>query len=147
MHLNLKSDMVFVPVLAATAAGQTTLNTSVLDMQGYNSVAFITHLGDVTDTSVITVTLQNGDEDDASDAADTVCAATFTADATSADNKLMMIDAHLPRKRYVRATVARATANAAISGVIAVLYNVAEKPVTLDDDMIAAVHTNDPEFA
>lgn len=144
MHLNMIKAAVFIPVLAATAAGTTSLTTDVVDMQGFDSVAFVAHLGDVTDTSALTLTGQTGAVADGSDAADLALPVTFTADATSADNKLMILDLHRPRQRYVRATLDRVTANAVVNGVVAILYNASEQPVTEDASVIASALINDP---
>lgn len=144
MHLNFIKDLVVLPVLVAAAAGTTTLTTDVVDMQGFDSIAFVTHLGDVTDTAVLTLTGQTGDEADGSDAADLVLPVTFTADATSGDNKLLVLDLHKPRQRYVRATLDRATANAVVNGVVAILYNAHERPVTENASVVASRLINDP---
>ncbi|MBM2293757.1 hypothetical protein JQX09_17650 [Sulfitobacter pseudonitzschiae] len=148
MHLNFINDLNIAVLAAAAVAGTTTITTSVIDTQGYDSVAIIAMTGDVTDTSVLTLTAQAGDESDGSDAVDLTSAiATFTADATSGDNKLLIVDLHKPNARYVRATLDRATANAVVSGVIAILYNAHERPVTLDDVVVAATLVNDPQPA
>lgn len=144
MHLNFIHDLSLKVVSAAAAAGTSLVTSDVIDMRGYESVAFIAVTGDVTDTAVLTLTGQSGDESDGSDAVDLENPATFTAGAADADEKLMIVDLHTPRNRYVRATFARATANAELSTIVAVLYNASERPVTLDADIISATLTNDP---
>ena len=146
-QLNFIHDLKVQLALAAAAAGTTSLTTAVIDTQGFESVAFIAQLGDVTDTSALTLTMQHGDESDGSDMADLALTATHTADATDADDKIMMVDAHRPQKRYVRATLDRATANAVLNSIIAVSYNANECPVTQHADVIASTHVNDPQAA
>lgn len=145
--LNFIHDLSVSVVSAAVAAGTTTVTTDVINMQGFDSVAIIAMLGDVTDTSVLTLTAQAGDESDGSDAADLAASATFTAGAADADSKLMIVDLTRPRQQYVRATLDRATANAVVNGVIAVLYNAHEFPVAIDADVIASTLVNDPALA
>lgn len=148
MHLNFIHDLNIAVISAAAAAGTTTVTTDTIDTIGYDSVAIIAMTGDVTDTSVLTLTGQAGDESDGSDAVDlTGAIATFTAGASDADSKLLIVDLHKPNSRYVRATLDRATANAVVNGVIAVLYNSHERPVSLDADVIASVLVNDPQPA
>lgn len=144
MHLNFIHNLSVLTVSAAVAAGTTLVTTDVVDTRGFDSVAFIAVTGDVTDTSVLTLTGQAGDAADGSDAANLAATATFTADATSGDEKALVLDLHKPRQRYVRATLTRGTANAEVAAIIAVLYNSHEAPVGLSADTLAATLANDP---
>lgn len=144
MHLNFIKDMRVLSVLAVAASAQTLLTTAVVDMRGFDSVVFVAHLGDVADTSVLTLTGQTGEESDGSDAADLALPVTFTADASSGDNNLLVLDLHKPRQRYVRATLGRGVANAAVSGVVAILYNSSQRPVVEDVSVVASRLINDP---
>lgn len=149
MHLNLLNDIKIIPVEPAAAAGQTTLTTDVVDTQGFDSVAFVVYLGDVTDTSVLTLTAKTNTANSTSSPTPTTLSqtVTFTADATSADSKLLILDLHKPRDRYVFATLARGTANAVVNGILAVLYNAHQCPVTQSTDVIASEWENDPASA
>ena len=144
MKMNFLYDAQFVSVENAAAAGTSTLTTDIIDMQGFDSIAFIVKLGDVTDTSVLTLTGLTNDTNDTvtpTTLADTV---TFTAGASDADDKNLILDLHMPRQRYVYATLTRATANAVVDGIFAILYNAHEKPVAIDAATIASDHVNDP---
>lgn len=124
-------------VMNTQAAGtDDTLNGDILDMQGFDGVCFICKTGDVTDTSVITLKSYEGDESDVSDGAYNTVAATVTADATSGDDKLLILDVKGFTQRYVRADVVRATANAVIEAVIAVRYNARTLPTTQGTDVV-----------
>ena len=46
----------------AAAAAQTLLTSDVVDMKGFDAVTFIAFLGDVLDTSVLTLQVQHGDQ-------------------------------------------------------------------------------------
>lgn len=145
MHTNFLYDCKLLAVEAPAAAGQTTLTTDVVDTQGFDSVCFVVKLGDVTDTSVLTLTgLTNSEDatsgDDLVTLSDTV---TFTAGASDADSKLLMLDLHMPGQQYVFATLARETANAVVEGIFAVLYNAHERPVTIDANVIASAFVAD----
>lgn len=149
MHMNFLYDCKIIPVEPAAAAGQTTLTTDVVDMRGFDSIAFIAYLGDVSDTSVLTLTGKTNTANSVSSPTPTTLAqtVTYTAGATNADSKLLVLDLHRPRDRYVFATLTRGTANAVVNGIIAVLYNASERPVTQHADVIASAHENDPASA
>jgi hypothetical protein len=131
-------------VEAAAAAAQTLLTTDIVDMQGFDSVAFVAILGDVTDTSVLTLKGFVNDTNDTNTPVELANPVTFTADATNADNKLLILELHKPRDRYVYATLARGTANAAVNGILAILFNSRERPVAQDAVVIASRFINDP---
>ena len=122
----------------AAAAGQTTLTSDVIDMKGFDGVTFIAFLDDVLDTAVLTLQAQQGDQSDGSDATNLAgVAASFTADPTNADDNMLAVEVARPTKRFVRVTLTRATANAAVDGIIAVQSNPAEAPVTQDASVLA----------
>ena len=146
MHTNFLKDCKILAVENAAVAAQTELVSDVVDMQGYDSIAFIVKLGDVSDTCVLTMTGKTNTANHVSSPTPTTLAttATFTAGATDADDKLMMLDLHKPRDRYVFLSLTRTTANAVVDGVFAVLYNAHEMPVSQDATLIASAFVNDP---
>ena len=146
MQINFTHDMKVMRVENSAAAGTTELVTDVVDMQGYDSIAFIALLGDVTDTSVLTLTGKTNTADSVSDPVPVVLSdtVTFTAGASDADNKMMILDLHRPRARYVFASLTRTTANAVVDGILAVLYNAQERPVMADASVLASAFVNDP---
>jgi len=136
--MNFLSNTKLTRVENAAVAGTTTLTSDVIDMKGFDGVTFIAFLGDVLDTSVLTLQAQQGDQSDGSDATNLAgVLATFTADATSADNNMLVVEIARPTKRFVRVTLTRATANAAVDGIIAVQSNPAEAPVVQDASVLA----------
>lgn len=78
-------------VEAAAAAGQTLLTTDVVDMQGFDSVAFIAVLGDVTDTSALVLTGFTNDTNDTASPTQLAKPVSFTAGASDADNKMLFL--------------------------------------------------------
>lgn len=145
-HLNFINDVKFISVANAAAAAQSTITTDVVDTQGFDSIAFIVKTGDVTATSVLTLTAKTNSANSTSSPTPTTLAetVTFTAGASDADNKLMILDLHKPRQRYVFATLTRGTANAEVSSIFAVLYNSHNLPLTVDSSVIDYEHVNDP---
>jgi len=126
-------------VLVATAAGtDDTLSGDILDLQDCDSVTGIAILGDVTTTSVVTLKAYTGDESALGDGAYETVNATVTADATSADNKLLILDVVKSGKRYCRFDIVRATANAVVDGVVGIRYNFRTIPTTQSTDVVSS---------
>ena len=136
--MNFLANSKLTRVEPAAAAGQTLLTSDTVDMKGFDNASFIALLGDVTDTSVLTLQAQHGDQSDGSDATNLAgVAASFTADPTNADNNMLAVEIARPTKRFLRVTLTRATANAAVDGIVAVQSNPAEAPVTQDASVLA----------
>lgn len=126
-------------VEGAAAAGQTELVSDILDMQGWDGAMFIALLGDVSDTSVLTLTVKGNSANDASTPTPvSQGAATFTAGASNADSKALIVDIGNPMLRYIFASLTRTTANAVVNGIIAIQYNAAMKPTSQDATVIAS---------
>ena len=124
-------------VLIATADGtDDSLTGDILDLQDCDSATGIAILGDVTATAVVTLKAYTGDEAALGDGAYETVTATVTADATSADNKLLVLDVIKPGKRYCRFDLVRATANAVVDGVIGLRYNFRTIPTTQGTDVV-----------
>ena len=128
----------------AQAAGTTAVEGEIIDMQGYDAVQFVCHLGDVANGSVLQLKAQQDDVNAAggmADLADT--GADYTATATDADSKFLQTDIIKPEKRYLRPVLTRGTANAAVNSIIALLHKPRATPVTAPD-VIAVVRTVSP---
>ena len=125
-------------VEAAAVAGTSLLTSDVLDMAGWDGCCFIAALGDVTASSALALTALGHTANAASGAAITGAAASFTAGASDADSKLLVVDVVRPVKRYIYATLARADQNAVVNGIIAIRYRGAKSPVTQGSTVIAS---------
>lgn len=145
--MSLLKNVKITVVAAAAAAAQTAVEGAILDMAGYDGVLFVALTGDVTDTSALTLKAQQSTANSSSGMADLVGTAAFTAGASDADNKALALDVHKPRERYVRAVLTRGTANAAVSGIIAIQYDARSKPTTHDASVIAQALIKDPNEA
>ena len=138
--MNLSKDIKITVVEAAAAAAQTELVSDVLDMSGYEGVMFIALLGDVSDTSVLTLTVKGNSANSVSSPTPVTQKATdaFTAGAATADSKVLMVDLYKPALRYVFASLTRTAANAVVGGIIAIQYSAVNKPTTQDASVIAS---------
>jgi hypothetical protein len=132
---NLLNNVEFVVVEAAASAAQTELVTDTIDMAGWTGVVFVAHLGDVTTGSVLGLKAEHSDDDD-SGFADLAGALAFTAGASDADNKLLVLDVVRPTKRYVRASLTRTTANAVVNGIQAIKYGPLHRPIAQGDTVL-----------
>lgn len=141
MLKNLLKDCKISRVENAAAAAQTELQTDVLDMSGFDAVCFIALLGDVTTGSVLTLTAKQNTANSVSSPTPTDVTdgdATFTAGASDADNKLLVVDVIRPAERYVFASLTRTTANAVVDGIIAIQYRTKDFPVTQPSSILAS---------
>ena len=138
--MNLSKGIKVSVVEAAGAAAQTDLTTDVLDMSGYEGVLFIALLGDVTSGSVLTLTAKGNSANSVSSPTPITQKATgaFTAGATSADSKVIMVDVYKPTLRYLFAVLSRTTQDAIVGGIIAIQYGAHAKPTAQDASVIAS---------
>lgn len=125
-------------VLAAVAAGFGDVQSSaIIDMAGFEGVAFAVLMGAVAAGGSAVVTVNQGNDPALLDAA-VVDGATVTF--TDADGGLVaLIDIKQPTDRYLEVDIARAVANVAIDGVLAVQYRARDLPVTQDASVLDAV--------
>lgn len=126
-------------VAGAAAAAQTEVLSSVLDMSGYDGVMFIALLGDVTATSVLTLTAKGNTASSTSSPTPVTQTATaaFTAGASDADSTALVVDVYDPAMRYAFASLTRTTANAVVNGIVAIQYTAEYRPTTQDATVIA----------
>lgn len=112
----------------AGAAGTSDINGATLDMQGWDGVLMVVHVGAIVATAVTGIRAQQGAAANMSDAADLAGSAQAIADTD--DDKVYFIDLSRPQERYVRLVVDRATANATIGGATYIQYRGRKAPVT-----------------
>lgn len=137
--MNLSKSIKVTVVEAAAAAAQTELVSDVLDMTGYDGVMFIALTGDVTATSVLTLTAKGNSANSVSSPTPvTQKAAAFTAGASDADSKVLLVDVYDPALRYIFASLTRTTADAVVGGIIAIQYSADYRPTTQDATVIAS---------
>ncbi|MBN9521824.1 hypothetical protein J0H58_25460 [bacterium] len=124
---------------AAAAAATTDLDGAVIDVGqdgGYDGIVVVAFTGDVTATSVLELQLQGSALANGSSPSTEATTGTFTAGATDADSKLLLLDVARPANRYVFSRLKRGTANAVVNGVFYVLYKGHKGVVTQAADVI-----------
>lgn len=138
--MNLSKGIKVSVVEAAAAAAQTDLTTDVLDMQGFEGVMYLALLGDVTSGSVLTLTAKGNSANSVSSPTPVTQKATdaFTAGASDADSKILMVDVYKPTLRYQFAILSRTAQNAVVGGIIAIQYGAGLKPTTQHASVIAS---------
>lgn len=142
--MSLLKNIKITRVAAAAAAAQTDVEGSILDMAGFAGVMFIAMTGDVTATSALALKAEQNTANSTAGMAELTGSASFTAAASDADSKVLVLDVHAPRERYVRAVLERGTANAVVDGIIAVQYKATHMPTAQDASVIASALINDP---
>lgn len=143
MRHNLTPSTLTVRVLNATAAGTSVLNSTGVDTLGYSAVRFVAMFGALTSTQVTTMSVTYSDDNSTWTSSD-VASSKTTALADADGNKMLIVDIYKPTHRYLRANINRATANAAVDGVIAELYLADDSPITKDTSVSAQVVLNTP---
>ena len=126
-------------VAGSSAAATTEVLSTVLDMTGYDGVMFVALLGDVTATSVLTLTAKGNTANSTSSPTPVTQKATaaFTAGATDADSAALIVDVYDPALRYMFASLTRTVANAVVNGIVAIQYKAEYRPTTQDATVIA----------
>ena len=128
--MNLLREGKVTRIINATAAGTTDINSTVIDMQGYEGVELVVMFGTISAGAVTSVKAQQGTLSDGSDMVDLEDTSVSIAD--SDDNGVVLLDIYQPKERYVMLVVNRGTADAVIDGAIAIQYDAKEVPVTQD---------------
>ena len=124
LYSNIGAVPALAPAVQATAA-----SGGAIDLQGFESVAFVVNTGAIAGAGDFGVKVQESDTDQSGDFADAAAAvvssnapATLEADSTY---KL----GYRGYKRYVRVALTKAGGTSIAAGAIAVLGNARERPV------------------
>lgn len=143
--LSLVNECKLVVCKSEVAAGTTAIeDATIVDMQGFESVAFIAVLGaDTASTAAIGLSAIVGNDAALADGVEKEAQAAYTATSdTDADGKAIVLDVIKPGARYVRPKVTRSTANSEILAVVAVLYGAHGIPAVAGDALASAVSVN-----
>lgn len=135
-NLNMLKDAKIMRVENSAVAGTSTLVSDIVDMRGYDSICFVAILGDVTSGSVLELHAKENSANSTSGSTELAGNAGGTAGASDADNKLLVLDVQKPRERYVYCELERASQNAVVDGIIAILYNSHERPLATQDSTV-----------
>ncbi len=125
-------------------AGTTVITPSgFIDMQNMESCLFIAEFGAITATGVQSIEVHQSDASGGSYAA---LLGTKVSLADDDDTKVVMVEVVKPRKRFLKCIVNRATANAVLEGITAVLTGPKKLPTTQGTTVVASeVHTSPAE--
>lgn len=107
------------PSTSSTAS----VNTSILDMAGYEGVVFFTSLGTANSGNLIKV------QQDAANSTASMADLTGTSVSSGSSDEDVWVDVHRPEKRYVRAQVVRDGAASTLGDVWAIQYGPRTLPV------------------
>lgn len=122
----LSQQVKFTKVASATSAGTGAVNSTAIDMRGYQGVAFLVVPGAIVSGAT---TSMNVAQDDASNGSFTDLTGTGIAIAADDDNQLFITEIFQPSKRYVRVELARAAQNSEFSAIIAIQYGAGQLPI------------------
>ena len=122
----LTDDVKITVVGAASAAGVTTINSSPVDMAGYDGVVFLTTFGAIVATGVQSLKAQEDTVVGMGGAADLTGSGITVADDD--DGQSFWLDIRRPRERFVRCVVLRATANSTVGEIYAIQYRARTRP-------------------
>lgn len=145
MH-NLLNNMKITRISAdgAGAASATPTKATIIDMNGFESVCFIALMGNVLDTSALALKAAGAATNDTAEMALLTGSAAFTAGASDADDKLLILDVVKPPYRYIEAQLFHVTANGPFDGILAIQYNGSRVPVTQGSTVIASATSDSP---
>lgn len=115
----------------AGAASATPTKCTILDMTGFKSVCFVAEFGNVLTTSVVSLKVATGTENDTAELSlVTDALVSGTAGASDYDDKLVILDVPEVNKQFIECQVFHVTADAPFDSVIAIQYNPTNAPVT-----------------
>jgi hypothetical protein len=136
--MNFSKDNKVVLAKAASAAATSAVNSDVIDMQGFEGVAFVGAIGTANAGNYAKV--QQGAAANMSDAADLEGSKLVTGD----DGDSFLSEIFRPKERYVRCVVTRG-ASTTIGEIYAILYGSKKKPVTHGSTIDAELHVSPDE--
>lgn len=122
MHGSLLDNVKITKVNAYAASAGTAINSTSVDMQGFEGVVFVTSLATANAGNSVNVA-QSEDNSTFNDLEG-------TAQVPASDGHLVAIDVYRPRERYVRAEVDRGGTNTVVDAIFAIQYNGAKPPFT-----------------
>lgn len=136
---NLLSNVEIVRVSAdgAGAASATPTKCTIVDMEGFKSVCFIAHMGNVLDTAVVSLKAATATTNDTAQMSlVTGAVVSGTAGASTYDDKLIILDIPEVNKQFIECQIFHVTANAPFDSITAIKYNPTVAPVTQGSTVI-----------
>lgn len=142
--MNFSSEVKVTKVADASAAGQTAVNSTAVDMQGFEGVLFLVNAGAITAGGVQSINAAQGDTSGGT-FDDLVGSKVVVADDD--DDQAFWIDVYKPADRFVRLEIARATQDSAFGPIWAFQYEAGKKPVSnnVADTITGELHASPAE--
>lgn len=129
---NITQDCKLIRHSNAVAAGATAITPSAgIDTAGFDAVTFIAMFGAIVTSAVTSVKVQQSDDDGVSDGYSDLEGSSVSV-ADDDDNQIVAVEIIRPQKRYLKMIVSRATANATLDGIVAILHSGNVSPTTHD---------------
>ncbi len=140
MDNNLLKNVKVTRVKNAVAAGTAEVDSSIIDMTGFDGVMFAILLGAVVDAANLNAKAQSNALNQTGGMADISGAATGVTALTSAanGNTVVLLDVYRPPNEFVRAVLLPTTQNVAFDGVLAIQYKAHKKPTIHDATTVMA---------
>ena len=126
-YRNLSNEIKITKLANATAAGTTAVNSTGIDMAGYDGILFLVNAGAITASGVQSI---NAAESTAVGGTYADLVGTKVAIADDDDDELFWIDVSRPKLQFIRLEIARATQNSAFGPIYAFQYRATNKPVS-----------------
>jgi len=117
------SDNIKVTVDAPTVAGTTEIDSTAIDMTGFDGVCFLVKLGTAAANNTV-----KGQQDTVTGFG-TVADLAGSSTVAGVTNKVLVLDIQRPTKQFVRAAVLRGTSTT-IDAIIAIQYKARSLPIT-----------------
>jgi hypothetical protein len=112
------------------AAGSSAATSDALDTLGFQSVLLRVGFGEITAGAVTSIKAQQSADSSGSPDGFSDLAGTSQAVADDDDYQVFEIEIHRPAKRYLKVVTSRATQNAVVDYIDAILYNPVHAPAT-----------------
>lgn len=130
-----------IRVMNGVAAGTSAQTSSAIDMQGFDGVKIYSAFGAITSGAATSVKVQQSSDNASADAYADLLGTSVTV-ADDDDNQVVVHDIYRPKERYLKVVISRATQNAVIDGIIAVLYGASKMPTTDDSSTVVGRETH-----
>jgi hypothetical protein len=144
---NLLDNIEFVEILAPQSVGSSIdANSDIIDMLGFDGVAFVTPITDSVDTGIATLNVQQNTLNSGGGMA-ALSGAVATATSASNDDlngAMLIVDVYRPLERYIRANLTSAVAGIAYGNTIAMKYKGKKLPVTQGTTVLASTKVISP---
>ena len=134
--LTLTHDSKILRVKDSVSAAQTDVESDIVDLRGYTSVAFLILAGTITAGGLLQPKIQQGSESDGSDMSD-VENSTIDMDSSLSDT-IGLLELRNITERYVRVVCTRTTEDSEVDGILAILYGGRYLPETQSSSHIGA---------